>query len=120
MKFKLPEDDCISTLIKRGEAKCPYRSFEEVELVMEDTIFITNIKGNLQSGNITKFLSGTYAVRLNNEQVTIKNVTYISRSETSIQILPQIIPTILEGRRQLDRLSPQYQSTKYKESRESR
>lgn len=101
---KLPEDDCISTLIKGGEAKCSYRSCEEevVELVMEDTIFITNFKGNLQSGNVTKFLSGTYAVRLNNEEVTIKNLTYISRSETSIQILPQIVTTVLEGRRQLD------------------
>lgn len=101
---KLPEDDCVPTLIKGGEAKCSYRSCEEevVELVMEDTIFVTNFKGNLQSGNATKFLSGTYAVRLNNEEVRINNITYTSRSETSIQIQPQIAATILEGKRHLD------------------
>lgn len=101
---KLSEQDCVPTLIKGGEATCTYESCDDeiIELVMEDTIFISNYNGNLYSNNFTKLLSGTYAIRLNNEEVRIRNNTYSSHSKTKVQILPQVVTTIAKEKRLLD------------------
>ena len=90
---KLDEDGCIVRLLKGGHANCAIRSNTAtiLELIKEDTIFITNFNGVLTSKGITKDLLGTYLIRLYNESIQLGNKTFTSITTTSLQALPPVL-----------------------------
>lgn len=101
---KLADNDCINRLIKGGPTSCFFRTNTEevIELIKEDTIYLTNFKGELISGNITKPLVGTYIIHISNETVQIKDRTFSSRRPTSLQALPTVLSNITEKDRRID------------------
>lgn len=101
---KVAEDDCIARLLKGGHAACTFRSntAEIVELVKEDTIFVTNFKGRLIAGGTTKELSGTYVIQMNNETVQLNNRTFSSLVATSLQVLPAVLTNITAAAHRID------------------
>lgn len=101
---KVPEDHCLSRLLKGGRAACTYRTNtnEVIELIQEDTIYLTNFNGELRSNNSIQTLSGTLIVRLNNETIQIKNRTFTSSSSTVLQALPPIMTNITNEGHKID------------------
>lgn len=93
---RIPEDNCIVKLLKGGPTTCAFRTntAEIVELIKADTIFLTNFKGQLTSGNVSRSLMGTYVIQINNETIQLKNRTYSSSTSTTLQALPPVLANI--------------------------
>lgn len=97
---KLPEDGCLARLLKGGDASCQYEPHEGeiVELVDDNTIFVTNFVGAIQGSNQSKTLNGTYLIQLSNETVYIGGQVFSSRTARSPQALPPVLSNVtLEG-----------------------
>ncbi|XP_055920276.1 uncharacterized protein LOC129951933 [Eupeodes corollae] len=75
---KLPENSCISRLLKGGNALCNYKTTNEeiIEMIGENTVFLTNFNGSILNKNSSIPLEGTYLIQLDNEMVQIKDKTY--------------------------------------------
>lgn len=101
---KIPENGCIAKLLKGGNANCDFRTNTEeiVELVKEDTIFLTNFKGELTSNNITSTLCGTYVIQLHNETIQLNNRTFSSITSTSLQVMPASLTNVTVKSRKVD------------------
>lgn len=93
---KVPENSCISRILKGGNALCNYRTTNEeiVELVGENTIFLTNFNGTILNKNSSIPLEGTYLIQLDNDMVKIKEKTYYSKLVSSPQALPPVLTNI--------------------------
>lgn len=101
---KIPEDHCMSRLLKGGHATCTYRTNtdEIMELIENDTIFLTNFNGELTSGNSTQMLEGTFIIKLNNETIRLKNRTFTSSCTTMLRALPPVLSEITSGGHRVD------------------
>lgn len=96
MLKKLPEDGCDARLLKGGNANCHFirNSAEIIELISDNTIFVTNFNGYLTSANETRSINGTFLVQLNNETLQIGNQTFTSKTFTKIQALPSVLTNV--------------------------
>lgn len=96
---KLPEDGCLARLIKGGDARCSYEPHEDeiVELIDDNTIFVTNFAGIIQSGNLARTLNGTYLIQMKNETVYIGNQLFSSRTVKTSQALPSVLSNVTLG-----------------------
>lgn len=101
---KLSEDSCVARLLKGGHTTCTFRSNNEevVELIDEDTIFLTNFEGQLTSGNYSSQLNGTYVIRLSNETIYLKNKTFSTFASTNLQVLPPALTDITNRVQKID------------------
>lgn len=101
---KIPEDHCMVRLLKGGHAACTHRvnTNEVIELIKEDTIFVTNFNGQLTSKNSTQTLMGTFIIRMNNEAVQLKNRTFTSSSVTTLQVLPPVMANVTTQGHKID------------------
>lgn len=99
---KLPEGSCIPRLIKGGNASCRFvtDNQEVIELIDEDTLFLTNFQGNIMAANSSSFLNGTYVIQMNNETIHVKDKIFSSHSVTNLHALPPVLTTVTkEGHR---------------------
>lgn len=93
---KFEEESCVPRILKGGQAKCKFRANNEeiVEIISENTIFLTNFVGEIESSNATTFLNGTYVLQLDNESILIRNQTFTSRIGSHLQALPSVLTNI--------------------------
>lgn len=101
---KLNEEDCVVRLLKGGHAACTFQTNnrEVIDLIKEDTIFVTNFDGQLVSGNASKSLKGTYIIQLNNETIQLNNRTFSSFTTTNLQALPPALKNITNRVQKVD------------------
>lgn len=94
--LKIPEDSCIPRIIKGGKADCHFkmRNEEIIELVDEGTIFATNFLGEIQTGNSTQLLNGTYVIQFRDENVRIGNYNFSNQAFTKLQALPAVLSNV--------------------------
>lgn len=97
---KLAEDTCLPRILKGGIAACDFKSTNEevIELIGENTIFVTNFNGSILNKNSSIPLEGTYLIQLDNDTVTIKDQTYFSGSASSLQALPAVLANVTSKR----------------------
>lgn len=90
---ELPDDHCISQVLKGAHARCDYEfnQKEEVEGLNENTIFLNNFKGEVFQNNTSKHLEGNFLIQLYNETIQINNNTFTSKEVKMFQILPPIL-----------------------------
>lgn len=93
---KLPEEGCLARLLKGGDARCSYEPFrgKVVELIDENTIFITNYSGEIRGRNQSRVVNGTYLIQFKNETVYIDNHIFSSKTVTNSQILPSALTNV--------------------------
>lgn len=97
---RLPEDSCLPKILKGGNALCDYRTTndEVIELIGENTIFVTNFNGSLLNKNSSIPLEGTYLIQLDNDTVHIKDRTYYSKVAIGPQALPPVLVNVTSNR----------------------
>lgn len=93
---KLSEEGCLARLLKGGDARCSYEPYggEVIELIDENTIFISNFAGEIRGGNQSKAINGTYLIQFRNETVYVGNHIFSSRTATNSQILPSVLSNV--------------------------
>ncbi|KAI8120057.1 hypothetical protein CVS40_8594 [Lucilia cuprina] len=93
---KLPEDGCDARLLKGGNADCHFiTNMEEiVELLNDNTIFVTNFNGTIKNEKEERTINGTFMIQLKNESLKIGNQTFSSKDATTIQTLPSIFTNV--------------------------
>ena len=102
--IEIQENDCVNKLLKGGHASCEYVTNNEVvvEALNEDTVYLSNFKGNIVQGVSSKSLQGTFIIKLMNETITIGNRSFTSKFDTNTMALPQVLSNITSRRRKLD------------------
>lgn len=97
---ELPEDSCLPRILKGGNAICDYRTTNAaiVELIGENTIFLTNFNGTILNKNSSIPLIGTYLIQLDNDTVHINEKTYHSKVAFSPQALPPVLANVTSNR----------------------
>lgn len=97
---RLPEDSCLPKILKGGNALCDYRTTNEeiIELIGENTIFVTNFNGSLLNKNSSIPLEGTYLIQLDNDTVQIKDRTYYSKVTIGPQALPPVLANVTSNK----------------------
>lgn len=101
---KIEEDSCVARLLKGGHTTCTFRTNtrEVIELVKEDTVFVTNFDGPLISADASRSLNGTYVIQLNNEMIQLRNKTFSSFTYSSVQVLPPVLANITNRVQKID------------------
>lgn len=96
---KLPKESCIPKLINGINANCTYayNTNPIIEQINENLIFVDNYEGKLinECENQTKYLNGTYLIKLKNCSIDFGNQKFISKQIKSYQPLPSIFQTNL-------------------------
>lgn len=92
---KLPNDHCISHLVRGLKAECDYQinNKEKIETIDENTIFLDNFFGEIFEKNLTRHLNGSYVIQYYNETIKIRNVEFVNKETKSFQILPAVLQT---------------------------
>ncbi|XP_036317442.1 uncharacterized protein LOC118732416, partial [Rhagoletis pomonella] len=87
---KLEEDSCIPRLLKGGDASCQFarRNGSIIELVNDNTIFLSNYQGMISSSNASSTINGTYSIQLSNETVRIGDQVFSSNEVMAAQAPP--------------------------------
>lgn len=91
----LPDEHCITRLIKGQKAECEYQfnKKELMEVIDDNTIFLDNFNGSIIENNSTKYLRGSFIVQINNESIKIRNQEFTNKEVRTLQILPTIFQT---------------------------
>lgn len=101
---EVKENDCVNALLKGGHAACVYTTNAAtiIEAIKEDTIYLSNFKGEITQGNTSQPLSGTFIVQISDEEISIGNRSFTSKVNTNTMILPQVLTKITKSSRKLD------------------
>lgn len=96
MLDQLPEEDCITRLLKGGKTACRYVTSSEskVELLKDDTIFLDNFNSSIWSNGTSHHLDGSFLLQMENESLRINNKIYWSLTSSGVQVLPPVLTTI--------------------------
>lgn len=80
MLDQLPEEDCITRLLKGGKTACRYVTSSEskVELLKDDTIFLDNFNSSIWSNGTSHHLDGSFLLQ----------------TSSGVQVLPPVLTTI--------------------------
>lgn len=92
---KLPKTHCINQLIKGINKQCElqYSENEIIEEINENTIFLTNFDGQLESYNTSRNLKGSFLIQFYNETIKIKNQEFTNKNIITTQVLPPVFQT---------------------------
>lgn len=90
---KLSPEHCISQLLKGKNASCDHQFYRKpiIELLTDNTVYVTNFNGNVKHDNETKTLNGTFLIQFDNDSIVINNKKYTNKEVTTFHILPPII-----------------------------
>uniref|UniRef100_A0A1I8N0H0 Uncharacterized protein n=1 Tax=Musca domestica TaxID=7370 RepID=A0A1I8N0H0_MUSDO len=80
MLDQLPEEDCITRLLKGGKTACRYVTSSEskVEFLKDDTIFLDNFNSSIWSNGTSHHLDGSFLLQ----------------TSSGVQVLPPVLTTI--------------------------
>lgn len=96
---EIKNDHCISQLIKGTQANCDYQFNRNqiIEAINDNTIYLSNFKGDILNNNTNKHLEGNFLIQYNNETIRINNATFTNREIKTSQVLPSVLqPNITE------------------------
>ncbi|XP_067633880.1 uncharacterized protein [Eurosta solidaginis] len=93
---KLEENTCLPWLLNGGDASCQFirRNGTIIELINDNTIFISNYQGVVESNNNTSNINGTYVIQLSNETIKIGNQVFSSNEAITAQALPAVLANV--------------------------
>ncbi|XP_036345398.1 uncharacterized protein LOC118754615 [Rhagoletis pomonella] len=93
---KLEENTCLPRLLKGGDASCQFARRNEtlIELVNDNTLFISNYQGVVKSHNESSVINGTYVIQLNNETIRIGEQEFTSSEVVTAHALPAVVSKI--------------------------
>lgn len=90
---ELKPDHCINQLIRGLDAQCNYQFNKNqiIDTLNDNTIFLSNFKGDIFYNNTDKHLEGSFLIQYDNETIKINNTTFTSRDIRKSQVLPTVL-----------------------------
>lgn len=94
---ELRSTECLYQILQGTNAICDYQFHNSpvVELINENTLYLTNFVGKLNYDNTTRVLNGTFLINFQNDTVQVDDVKYTSREIRSFHLLPSILTSNL-------------------------
>lgn len=90
---ELSNDHCINQIIKGLNARCDYQfnNNQIIEPLNDNTIFLSNFKGDIVYSNRSKHLTGNFLIQYHNETIKIGESTFTNKEARASQILPPVL-----------------------------